>query len=29
MIPGKTIKLEEFPINKNGKIDRNALQKLP
>ena len=29
MIPGKSIRLDEFPINKNGKIDRNALQKLP
>ena len=27
MIPGKTVKLENFPINKNGKIDRVALQK--
>ncbi|MBO4415559.1 MAG: amino acid adenylation domain-containing protein [Lachnospiraceae bacterium] len=26
MIPGKTIQLESFPINKNGKIDRNALK---
>ncbi len=26
MIPGKTIKLEAFPMNKNGKIDRNALK---
>ena len=25
MIPGKTVQLTEFPINKNGKIDRNAL----
>ncbi len=25
MIPGKTIRLEEFPLNKNGKIDRKAL----
>ena len=25
MIPGKTIQLDEFPINKNGKIDRNEL----
>ncbi len=26
MIPGKTIQLEEFPVNKNGKIDRKALE---
>ncbi len=25
MLPGKTIKLEEMPLNKNGKIDRSAL----
>ena len=25
MLPSKTIKLNEFPLNKNGKIDRNAL----
>ncbi len=25
MVPGKTIQLDEFPINKNGKIDRNEL----
>ena len=25
MMPGKTIQLEEFPLNKNGKIDRNVL----
>ena len=25
MIPGKTVQIDEFPINKNGKIDRNAL----
>ncbi|MCR5486913.1 MAG: amino acid adenylation domain-containing protein [Lachnospiraceae bacterium] len=25
MLPGKTVRLEEFPLNKNGKIDRNAL----
>ncbi|MCR5301207.1 MAG: AMP-binding protein [Lachnospiraceae bacterium] len=25
MIPGKTVHLDEFPMNKNGKIDRNAL----
>lgn len=29
MVPGKTIRLDEFPVNKNGKIDRSALQKLP
>ena len=28
MIPGKTVKLEEMPMNKNGKIDRQALSKL-
>ncbi|MCR5589904.1 MAG: amino acid adenylation domain-containing protein [Lachnospiraceae bacterium] len=26
MIPGKTVQLDSFPINKNGKIDRNALK---
>ncbi len=26
MIPGKTIRLSAFPMNKNGKIDRNALK---
>ena len=26
MIPGKTIKLNSFPMNKNGKIDRKALE---
>ncbi len=25
MVPGKTVRIEEFPMNKNGKIDRNAL----
>lgn len=25
MIPGKTTKIDEFPLNKNGKIDRNRL----
>ena len=25
MIPTKIIKKEEFPLNKNGKIDRNKL----
>ena len=25
MVPGKTVHIDEFPINKNGKIDRNAL----
>ena len=26
MIPNKAIQLEEMPLNKNGKIDRNALK---
>lgn len=26
MMPGKTVQLEEFPLNKNGKIDRNLLR---
>ena len=25
MVPGKTVHLDKFPMNKNGKIDRNAL----
>lgn len=28
MIPGKTILIDEFPVNKNGKIDRKALEQL-
>ncbi len=28
MVPGRTVQLEEFPINKNGKIDRKALEAL-
>ena len=28
MIPQKTIPLDDFPMNKNGKIDRNALKEL-
>ena len=26
MVPNKTIRLEEMPLNKNGKIDRHALE---
>ena len=28
MIPGKTVKLDEMPLNKNGKIDRHRLSEL-
>ncbi len=28
MVPGRTVHIEEFPINKNGKIDRNALAEM-
>ena len=28
MIPGKTVKLEEMPMNKNGKIDRHRLSEI-
>ena len=28
MMPGKTVKLESFPMNKNGKIDRHALEEM-
>ncbi len=28
MIPGRTVKLDEFPINKNGKIDRGRLKEM-
>lgn len=28
MIPGRTVKLDEFPMNKNGKIDRVALKEM-
>ena len=28
MIPNVFIKVEQFPITKNGKIDRNELKKL-
>ena len=26
MLPSKTIKLDDFPLNKNGKIDRGILE---
>ena len=26
MLPGKTVRLEEFPMNKNGKIDRKKIK---
>jgi amino acid adenylation domain-containing protein len=28
MLPSKTIKLDDFPLNKNGKIDRKALEEI-
>ncbi|MDO5573202.1 MAG: amino acid adenylation domain-containing protein [bacterium] len=28
MLPNKTIRLEQFPMNKNGKVDRKALEEL-
>ncbi|MCR5686427.1 MAG: amino acid adenylation domain-containing protein [Lachnospiraceae bacterium] len=28
MIPGRTIQLDDFPVNKNGKIDRSKLQEM-
>ncbi len=28
MMPGKTVKLDGFPMNKNGKIDRHALEEM-
>lgn len=28
MLPSKTVRLDEFPLNKNGKIDRGALEKI-
>ena len=26
MVPNKTLQLEDMPLNKNGKIDRHALE---
>lgn len=28
MVPGKSVKLDDFPMNKNGKIDRSALSEM-
>ena len=28
MIPGRTVKLDEMPMNKNGKIDRQRLSEI-
>ena len=28
MLPNKTIQLDQFPMNKNGKVDRKALEEL-